>query len=100
MPKRGEHQKSREHAIDVEELPGVPDEVADTARRADELDPDDDDERDAKSYSEAGEDRRQRARQSDPPVKVEAARAKVLTRVDVDPRDADHAGDRREQDQE
>src|SRR5665213_4520994 len=91
-----------EHDVDAQQLPGIPDQIADAALGGAELGADQNDERYGEADAEPGEDHRQGAEEDDAGAHHGAAGAVVVGDVDVDAVDVGGAGegvdDQREED--
>src|SRR5499427_1502859 len=83
QPEDADGHDSHEHDVDLKQLPGVPDQVADAALGGDELGRDQHDERDRERDAKPREDRRQRAKEHDAGEHHRLARAVILRHVPV-----------------
>src|SRR5262245_60734599 len=84
QPEDADGHDSHEHDVDLQQLPRVPDQVADAALGSDELGRDQHDERDRKRDAQSCEDRRQRSEEHDAGEHHGLARAVILRHVPVD----------------
>src|SRR5271166_2369391 len=83
-PEHADCDDADEHDVDLQQLPGIPDQVADAALGGDELGRHQHDEGDGERDAQAGEDRRQCAEENDAAEHHRRARAVVPGYVPVD----------------
>src|SRR6185437_11998763 len=87
------HEEADIHRVDVEDFPGIPDEIAEPALGAEHFGDGDEDEAEADTQFDAGHDEGQRTGQRDRAEHLPAARLAVPPDIEIDAVDLKHAGD-------